>query len=84
MCHNPNIGFMAKCEMQGPMRLRVCLGVKHTSHKWGKVQGRKPNDSQVHFHFMNCMSYECLKPWLKRQTNTKLGPQYTIIKVLNA
>jgi hypothetical protein len=29
-CRNPNIGFTTKCEMQGPMRLRVCLGVKHT------------------------------------------------------
>jgi len=48
-------------------------------HKWGKVQGMKPNDSQVHSHFGSC---KCLKPWLERQTNTKLGPQNTIRKVL--
>jgi hypothetical protein len=24
-------------------------------HKWGKVQGMKPNDSQVHSHFGNCI-----------------------------
>jgi hypothetical protein len=26
---NPNIGFVTKCEMQGPMKLIVCLSVKH-------------------------------------------------------
>ncbi len=25
------------------------------SHKWGRVQGMEPNDSQVHFHFGNCI-----------------------------
>jgi hypothetical protein len=29
-----------------------------------------------------CGSYECLEPWLERQTNTKLGPHDTIRKVL--
>jgi hypothetical protein len=29
-----------------------------------------------------CKSCECLKPWLEGQTNTKLGPQNTIRKVL--
>jgi hypothetical protein len=29
-CHNHNIGFTIKCELQGPMSLRMCLGVKHT------------------------------------------------------
>jgi hypothetical protein len=29
-----------------------------------------------------CESCECLKPWLKRQKNTKLPPQDTIGKVL--
>jgi len=24
------------------------------SHKWGRVQGMKPNDSQMHSHFGNC------------------------------
>jgi hypothetical protein len=27
---NPNIGFVTKCEVQGPMRPRMCLGVKQT------------------------------------------------------
>ncbi len=50
-CRNPNIGFATKCEVQGIMRLRVCLGVKHTFTNGGKVEGMKPNDSQVHSHF---------------------------------
>ncbi len=28
---NPNIGFMTKCELQGPMRPKMCLGMKCTS-----------------------------------------------------
>jgi hypothetical protein len=24
-------------------------------HKWGKMQGMKPNDSQVHSHFGSCI-----------------------------
>jgi len=28
-CYNLNIEFATKCEVQGPMRPRVCLGVKH-------------------------------------------------------
>jgi len=48
-------------------------------HKWGRMQGMKPNDSQVHFHFGSC---ECLKLWLEKKTNTKLGGHDTIRKVL--
>jgi hypothetical protein len=39
MCRNPNIGFVTKCEVQGPMRLKVCLGVKHTLKNGGKCKG---------------------------------------------
>jgi hypothetical protein len=47
---NPNIGFTIKCEMQGPMRLKVCLGVKHIFTNGGEM---KPNDSKVHSHSGN-------------------------------
>ncbi len=57
-CGNFNIGFTIKCEVQGPMRLRVCLGVKHTFTIGGRMQRMKPNDSQVHPHFG---SYICLR-----------------------
>ncbi len=29
-CHNRNIGFPTKSEVQRPMRAKMCLGVKHT------------------------------------------------------
>jgi hypothetical protein len=38
-CYNPNIGFITKCEVQGPMRRRVCLGVKHTLTNGGECKG---------------------------------------------
>jgi len=33
------------------------------SQKWGKVQGMKPNDSQVHFHFENCIRAKVTNVW---------------------
>jgi hypothetical protein len=30
LCCNLNIGFMTKCEMQRPMRPKMCLGLKCT------------------------------------------------------
>jgi hypothetical protein len=54
-CYNPNIGIVTKCEVPGPMRARVCLGVKHTLTNGGKMQGMKSNDSQVHSHFGSCI-----------------------------
>jgi hypothetical protein len=38
-CRNPNIGFVTKCEMQGPMRPIMCLGVKHTFTNGGECKG---------------------------------------------
>ncbi len=35
---NPNIGFMTKCELQGPMRPKMCLGMKYTS---SELPGKK-------------------------------------------
>jgi hypothetical protein len=55
-----------------PIRLNVFRCETHF-HKWGRVQGMKPNDGG---------SCEYLKPWLEKQTNTKLAPHETIKKVL--
>jgi hypothetical protein len=38
-CHNLNIGFTAKFEVQGPMRLRVCLCVKKILTNEGECKG---------------------------------------------
>jgi hypothetical protein len=38
-CHNPNIGFTIKCEVQGPMKPKVCLRVKHTFTNGGECKG---------------------------------------------
>jgi hypothetical protein len=51
ICRNPNIEFTTKCEVQRPLRSRVCLGVKRTLANGGIMQGMKPDDSQMHSHF---------------------------------
>ncbi len=41
-CRNPNIGFVTKCEVQGPMKLKVCVGVKHTFTNGEECKGWSP------------------------------------------
>jgi hypothetical protein len=38
-CRNLNIGFVTKCEMQAPMRPKMCLGVKHIFTNGGECKG---------------------------------------------
>jgi len=38
-CHNLNIEFLTKCEVQRPMRSKVCLSVKHTLTNGGECKG---------------------------------------------
>jgi hypothetical protein len=55
------------------------------SHKWGIMQGMKPNDSQVHSHFGSCTCVGVVNVWSldwKGKKNTKLSPHDTIRKVL--
>ncbi len=42
LCRNPNIGFATKCEVQGPMRPRMCLSVKHIITNAGGGGGGAP------------------------------------------
>ncbi len=55
------------------------------SHKWGRMQGMKPNDSQMHSHFGSCTCVGVTNVqslgW-KGKKNTTLGLQDTIRKVL--
>jgi hypothetical protein len=39
---NPNIESVTECEVQGPMKSRVCLSVKHTITNGRKCKGRSP------------------------------------------
>jgi len=41
-CHNLNIGFTTNCEVQWPMRPKVCLGVKHIFTNGGECKGSNP------------------------------------------
>jgi hypothetical protein len=56
MCCNPNIVFVTKCEVQGPMSQESVFRCETHSHKWGRVQGMEPDDSQVHSHFGSYIS----------------------------
>jgi hypothetical protein len=38
-CRNFNIRFVTKCEMQRPMKPKMCLGVKHILTKRGECKG---------------------------------------------
>ncbi len=38
-CRNPNIGFTIKSEIQGPMRVKMCLGLKHIFTNERKCKG---------------------------------------------
>jgi len=83
-CPNLNIGFMTKCEMQGPMRPRMCL-MWNTLSQMGESAKDEAQWLPITFPLWElhlCESYECSKHWLKRQTNFKLSPQDTIRKVL--
>jgi hypothetical protein len=51
-------------------------------HKWGRMQGMKPNDSQMYFHWeLHGVGVANVQS-LERQISTKLGPRVTIKKVL--
>ncbi len=72
----PNIGFITKCELQGPMSPTVCLGVKHIL-----TMGESVRDEALRLlsalplwemHLFG--SYKCLELWLERKTSTTLGP----------
>jgi hypothetical protein len=81
---NPNIGFMIKCGMQGPMRPRKCVQGSNTLSQMRESarEAQWLSSALPFWELHSCESYECLKPWLERQTSTKLGPQDTIKKIL--
>jgi len=55
---------------------KMCLNVKHSLTNEGKYKGWSLMIPSA-FPFWElhlCMSYKCSKPWLEKQTSTKLGP----------
>jgi hypothetical protein len=83
LCRNLNIGSVTKCEVQGSMRPKVSVGVKHTLTNEGKCKGWRPMTPKCTMWELHlCGSCECSEPWLERQTNTKLSPHDTITKAL--
>jgi hypothetical protein len=85
ICHNLNVGFVIKCGVKGPMKPRKCVWMWNTLSQMVEnardgVQ-QLPNALRL-WELHSCESLECLKPWLEKQTSTKLGPYDTIGKVL--
>jgi hypothetical protein len=77
------LGSWLSLECKSPWGQENLLRCETCSHKWGRVQGMKPNDSQVPlWELHSCMSCKCLKPWFERKTNIKLGLHDTIKKIL--
>jgi len=80
-CRNLNIEFMTKYEVQGLMRLKVCLGVKHILTNGGECKGWSPMTPKCTLILGITFMLELwinLEPWLKSQTSAKLGSQETI------
>jgi len=90
--HNHNWGTQKECLTLTTLTLgsRLTHEVKSMfrcethSHKWGRVQGMKPNDSQMHSHFGSCTragvtNVQILGWKCKQTTNWALN---TIRKVL--
>ncbi len=84
LCHftqiNPNIRFMTRCIMQGPMRPRKYV------YMWNMLSQRDgaqwlPSAFPL-WELHSCKSCKCSEPWLERKTSTKLSLHDTIRKVL--
>jgi hypothetical protein len=81
----PKIGFVIKCRVQRPMRSKKCVQTQNTLLQMGESvkEGTQWLLNIIPLWELHlCKNPKCLKPWLKRQTITKLNPLYTIGKVL--
>ncbi len=47
------LGSLLNVECKSPWGQEIVFRCETHSHKWGKMQGMKPNDFQVHSHFGN-------------------------------
>jgi len=83
-CYNPNIGFATKCEVQGPMKSRVCVSVKHILTNGGECKGWSPMIPKCTLVLGVALVWELqmFKALVKKAKKTRLGLHDTIIKVL--
>ncbi len=84
MCHNLNIGFVTKCEMQGPMRPKICLGVKHTLRNGGECKVWSPMTPKCAptLGVALVRELQMFGALVVKENKYQLGPQETIRKVL--
>jgi hypothetical protein len=75
---------MTKCEVQGPMRSKVCLGVKHTCTNGGECKGWSPMTPKCSPTLGVALVQELwmFRALVEKTKNAKLGPQDNIRKVL--
>jgi len=75
---------MIKCEVQGPMRARMCLSVKHILTNGRECKGWNPMTPNctptLGIAFVR--ELQMFRTLIGNAKNTKLGPQDTIRKVL--
>jgi hypothetical protein len=71
---------MIKCEVQVPMRPKVCLGVKHILTSGGECKGWSPMTPKCTPTLGVALVWELwmFEALIRRQTSTKLGPHDTI------
>jgi hypothetical protein len=83
-CHNLNIGSTTKCEVQGPMRSKMFLGVKHTFTSGWECKGWSPMTPKCTPTLGITLVHELwmFKILVGKSTSTKLSPHDTIRKVL--
>jgi hypothetical protein len=77
-CHNPNIGFAIKCEVQGSIRPKMCLGVKHTLTNGAKDEAQWLPNALPLWELNLCKSCECLEPWLEKKKTPIWAPMTSL------
>jgi hypothetical protein len=83
-CCNLNIGFKTKSEVQGPIKARVCLGVKHALKNEWECKGWSPMTPKCTPTLGVALMRELrmFRALVRRSNKHKIGPPNNIKKVL--